>query len=48
MKRAKGATLDEMVDATDWLPHTTRATLTGLRKRGLTVERVTDEARGSV
>jgi hypothetical protein len=48
MKRAKGATLDELVEATDWLPHTTRAALTGLRKRGLTVERVKDEARGSV
>jgi hypothetical protein len=48
MKRAKGATLDELVKATDWLPHTTRAALTGLRKRGLTVERVKDESRGSV
>jgi hypothetical protein len=48
MKRAKGATLDELVEATDWLPHTTRAALTGLRKRGLTLERVKDESRGSV
>jgi hypothetical protein len=48
MKRAKGATLDELVKATDWLPHTTRAALTGLRKRGLTFERVKDECRGSV
>ena len=48
MKRAKGATLGELVEATDWLPHTTRAALTGLRKRGLTVERVKDEGRGSV
>jgi hypothetical protein len=48
MKRAKGATLDELVEATDWLPHTTRAALTGIRKRGLTVERVKDESRGSV
>jgi hypothetical protein len=48
MKRAKGATLDELVEATDWLPHTTRAALTGLRKRGLTVDRVKDEGRGSV
>jgi hypothetical protein len=48
MKRPKGATLDELVEATDWLPHTTRAALTGLRKRGLTVERVKDEGRGSV
>jgi hypothetical protein len=48
MKRAKGATLDELVKATEWLPHTTRAALTGLRKRGLAVERVKDEGRGSV
>jgi hypothetical protein len=39
MVRAKGATLDELIKATDWLPHTTRAALTGLRKRGYTVER---------
>jgi hypothetical protein len=48
MKRPKGATLDELVEATEWLPHTTRAALTGLRKRGLTVERVKDEGRRSV
>jgi hypothetical protein len=48
MKRAKGATLDELVEATDWLPHTMRAALTGLRKRGLGVERVKDEGRASV
>jgi Protein of unknown function (DUF3489) len=34
MKRKGGATLDEMVGATGWLPHTTRAALTGLRKKG--------------
>jgi len=28
------ATIAELVDATGWLPHTTRAALTGLRKRG--------------
>jgi hypothetical protein len=27
MKRAKGATLEELVQATDWLPHTTRAAI---------------------
>ena len=32
--RTGGATLDEMVAATDWLPHTTRAALTGLKKKG--------------
>ena len=34
LQRAGGATLDEMVAATEWLPHTTRAALTGLKKRG--------------
>jgi hypothetical protein len=48
MKRAKGATLDEMIEATEWLPHTTRAALTGLRKRGFALERIKDEAKGSV
>jgi hypothetical protein len=48
MKRTKGATLDEMVKATDWLPHTIRAALTGLRKRGFALERINDEAKGSV
>ena len=32
-----GATLEELIAATDWLPHTTRAALTGLRKRGYAV-----------
>lgn len=39
LKRAEGATLDDLVSATGWLPHTTRAALTGLRKRGLMVAR---------
>jgi len=34
MKREQGATLAELVTATGWLPHTTRAALTGLRKKG--------------
>lgn len=29
-----GTTLEEMVRATSWLPHTTRAALTGIRKKG--------------
>jgi hypothetical protein len=37
-----------MVKATEWLPHTTRAALTGLRKRGFALERINDEAKGSV
>lgn len=34
LQRSEGATLDEMVAATGWLPHTTRASLTGLKKKG--------------
>ena len=34
LRRTGGATIDEMVAATDWLPHTTRAALTGLKKKG--------------
>ena len=35
--RAGASQLDELVEATGWLPHTTRAALTGLRKRGYEV-----------
>jgi Protein of unknown function (DUF3489) len=37
LQRDRGATLAELIVATDWLPHTTRAALTGLRKRGFVV-----------
>ncbi|GFZ98647.1 hypothetical protein GCM10010923_03560 [Blastomonas marina] len=39
LKRKNGTTLDEMVEATGWQPHTTRAALTGLKKKGHTIER---------
>ena len=44
-----GVTLVELVAATGWLPHTTRAALTGLRKRGyaIGIDRA-DKVRGSV
>ena len=45
LKRKQGATLDEMVKATGWLPHTTRAAMTGLKKKGHTIER---DKRGDV
>ena len=47
LQRGDGATLAELVAATGWLPHTTRAALTGLRKRGHAIDR-THESRGSV
>ena len=39
LQRDDGATLDEVIAATGWLPHTSRAALTGLRKRGYTIEK---------
>lgn len=39
LRREQGATLAELVAATNWLPHTTRAALTGLRKKGHRLER---------
>lgn len=32
--RDEGATLDQMIAATGWQPHTVRAALTGLKKKG--------------
>ena len=43
-----GTTLDALVDATGWLPHTARAALTGLRKRGLSIERAKVDGETSV
>lgn len=37
LERDRGATLAELIAATDWLPHTVRAALTGLRTRGYAV-----------
>ena len=39
LERETGATLDEMVAATGWQPHTTRAALTGLRNKGRTIDK---------
>jgi hypothetical protein len=49
LRRDDGATLAELVAATAWLPHTARAALTGLRKRGcaVVIDRAA-KARGSV
>jgi hypothetical protein len=43
-----GATLDSLVQATGWLPHTTRAALTGLRKRGFSIDRSREAGRPSM
>jgi hypothetical protein len=39
LHRESGVTLAELIQATSWLPHTTRAALTGLRKKGHCIER---------
>jgi hypothetical protein len=42
----RGATLDALIEATGWLPHTTRAALTVLRKKGYVIERIGGEGKG--
>ncbi len=37
LHRKQGATLAELTELTGWLPHTARAALTGLRKKGHTI-----------
>lgn len=39
LSRKRGATLKDMVKATDWQEHSVRAALTGLRKKGHSIER---------
>ena len=34
LQRPEGATIAQLAAATGWLPHTTRAALTGLKKKG--------------
>ncbi len=38
LRAARGASLDEIVKATGWQPHSCRAFLTGLRKSGKQIE----------
>ena len=40
LSREQGARIGELIAATNWLAHTTRAALTGLRKRGYEIERI--------
>jgi len=39
LSRPDGASLDDLVQATSWQKHTARAALTGLKKKGHTIER---------
>jgi hypothetical protein len=49
LRRDRGASIDELIAVTGWLAHTTRAALTGLRKRGfVTAVDRSDKERGSI
>ncbi len=39
LRRPKGASIAELQKATGWKPHSVRAALTGLRKKGHKIER---------
>ncbi|MFW6028397.1 MAG: DUF3489 domain-containing protein [bacterium] len=43
LMQPKGQTIDELSQALGWLPHTTRAAITGLRKSGHVVTRAKSE-----
>ena len=38
LSREGGATLEEMSTLTNWLPHSTRSFMTGLKKKGYVIE----------
>ena len=38
LRRTEGAQLADIISATGWLPHTARAALTGLKKKGHAIE----------
>jgi hypothetical protein len=50
LKRAKGASIDEIVEAMHWKPHTVRGAIAGALKKklGLNVTSVKDDKRGRV
>lgn len=44
IRRTEGATLDELITATGWQPHSVRAAISGLRKQGLEVLHIKEGA----
>lgn len=40
LRQRGGASLDELIAQTGWQPHTTRAALTGLRKKGHPISKI--------
>ncbi len=47
LSREDGATTEALMEATGWLPHTTRAALSGLRKGGIAIARSRDGEDGA-
>ena len=47
LNRKEGVGVAELTSTTNWLPHTARAALTGLRKRGFQIERFCSEGQDS-
>jgi hypothetical protein len=39
MRRDNGASLTDITGATNWLPHSARAALSGLRRKGVSIEK---------
>lgn len=48
LSRKSGVTLAKASETLGWQPHTTRATMTGLKKRGYVIERLVREAKDSL
>lgn len=46
LERNKGANIDEICKASNWKPHSVRAFLTGLRKKGFVIEREQHDDKG--
>lgn len=39
LRRDGGASIEDLTRATNWQPHSTRAALTGLRKKGFAIDK---------
>jgi Protein of unknown function (DUF3489) len=48
LKRQEGATIEQLAASTGWLPHSSRAALTGLKKKGHVVTSEKLEGQGRV
>lgn len=46
LRRAKGATIDEVVDALEWQPHTVRGAIAGALKKKLGLDVTSDKVEG--